>query len=98
MDGGFQTMVRVLSGDLEFCQEIKLLCSLASTLIKQCTNKGTQGVQARYGAELPPFISIVQCPGRPVISGVDYFLFTECHGLEIAPVLLLRHKNGARVN
>ena len=42
----------------------------ASTLIKQCTNKGTQGVQARYGTELPPFISIVQYvyPGRPVIS------------------------------
>ena len=30
-------------------------------------NKGTQRVQARYGAELPPFISIVRYPGRPVI-------------------------------
>ena len=43
----------------------------ASTLIKQCTNKGTQGVRARYGAELPPFISIVQCPGRPDILGME---------------------------
>ena len=33
--------------------------------------KGTQGVQARYGAELPPFISIVQYPARPVILGVE---------------------------
>ena len=31
-----------------------------------------QGGQARYGAELPPFISIVQCPGRPVILGMDF--------------------------
>ena len=33
-------------------------------------NKGTQGVPARYGAELPPFISIVRYPGRPVILGM----------------------------
>ena len=46
----------------------------ASTLIKQCTNKGTQGVQARYDAELPPIISIVRYPGRPVISVPDDFL------------------------
>ena len=44
----------------------------ASTPIKQCTNKGMQGVQARYGAELPPFISIVQYPGRPVILGMEH--------------------------
>ena len=31
-------------------------------------NKGTRGVQASYGAELPPIISIVRYPGRPVIS------------------------------
>ena len=31
----------------------------------------TQGVQVRYGAEFLPFISIVQCPGRPVILGMD---------------------------
>ena len=29
--------------------------------------KGTQGVQARYDAELPLIISIVRYPGRPVI-------------------------------
>ena len=27
--------------------------------------KGTQGVRARYSAELPPIISIVRYPGRP---------------------------------
>ena len=39
--------------------------------MKQCTDKGTQRVQARYGAELPPFISIVQYSGRPVILGME---------------------------
>ena len=34
-------------------------------------NKGTQGVRARYGAELAPIISIVRYPGRPVISGPE---------------------------
>ena len=34
-------------------------------------NKGTQGVRARCSAELPPFISIVRCPGRPVILGME---------------------------
>ena len=41
-----------------------------STPIKQSTIK-KQGVRARYGAELPPFISIVRCPGRPVILGME---------------------------
>ena len=36
-------------------------------LLNEVQNKGTQGVQARYGAELPPFISIVRHTGRPVI-------------------------------
>ena len=31
-------------------------------LLNKVQTKGTQGVQARYGAELPPFISIVQYP------------------------------------
>ena len=41
--------------------------------IKRSTkkNKGTQGVQARYDAELPPFISIVQHTGRPVMLGME---------------------------
>ena len=37
-------------------------------LLNNVENKGTQGVRARYGAELPPVISIVRYPGRPVIS------------------------------
>ena len=40
-------------------------------LLNEVQNKGTQGVQARYGAELPPLISIVRYPGRPVILGID---------------------------
>ena len=28
-------------------------------------------MRARYGAELPPFISIVRHPSRPVILGMD---------------------------
>ena len=35
-------------------------------------NKGTQGVQAKYVAELPPFISIFQYPSRPVILGMHF--------------------------
>ena len=46
-------------------------------LFNNVENKGTQGVRARYGAELPPFISIVRYPGRPVILGKD--LHTEFH-------------------
>ena len=40
-------------------------------LLNEVQNKGTQGVQVRYGAELPPFVSVVQCPGRPVILGME---------------------------
>ena len=40
-------------------------------LLNNVQNKGTQGVQARYGAELPPFISIVRCPGLPVMLGME---------------------------
>ena len=45
--------------------------SLFPTLLNEVQNKGTQGVRARYGAELPPIISIVRYPGRPVILGMD---------------------------
>ena len=42
-----------------------------STPIKQkVQNKATQEVRARYDAELHPFVSIVQCPGHPVILGM----------------------------
>ena len=40
-------------------------------LLHNVENKGKRGVRARYGAELPPFISTVRCPGRPVILGMD---------------------------
>ena len=36
------------------------------------TDKGMRGVRARYAAVLPPNISIVRHPGRPVISGMDF--------------------------
>ena len=45
--------------------------SLFPTLLNEVQNKGTQGVRARYGAELPPIISIVRYAGRPVILGMD---------------------------
>ena len=45
--------------------------SLFPTLLNEVQNKGTQGVRARYGAELPPIISIVRYPGRPVILVPD---------------------------
>ena len=44
--------------------------SLFPTLLNEVQNKGTQGVRARYGAELPPIISIVRY-GRPVILGME---------------------------
>ena len=40
-------------------------------LLNKVQNKGMQGVQARSCAELPPFISIVRHPGRPVILGME---------------------------
>ena len=36
-------------------------------IVNKVQNEGTQGVRARYCAEFPPLISIVRCPGRPVI-------------------------------
>ena len=38
-------------------------------MYKQGNARGTGEV--RRGAELPPFISIVQYPGRPVILGME---------------------------
>ena len=46
-------------------------------LLNKAQNKGTQGVRARYGAELPPIISIVRYPGRPVILVPEYMLETN---------------------
>ena len=45
-------------------------------LLNNVENKGMQGVRARYGADLPPFISTVRYPGRPVILGMDPLLLT----------------------
>ena len=55
--------------------------SLFPTLLNEVENKGTQWVRARYGAELPPIISIVRCPGRPVISVPDLLHSTQEQGL-----------------
>ena len=55
--------------------------SLFPTLLNEVQNKGMQGVRARYGAELPPIISIVRYPGRPVISvpeNFSFFFFSVC--------------------
>ena len=51
--------------------------SLFPTLLNEVQNKGTQGVRARYGGELPPIISIVRYPGRPVISVPDQKPFRD---------------------
>ena len=48
-----------------------LKAPLFPPLANRAQNKGTRGVQARYGTELPPFISIVRCSGRPVRLGMD---------------------------
>ena len=40
-------------------------------LSKKAQSQGTQGVRARYDAELPPFISIVRQPGRPIILSME---------------------------
>ena len=40
--------------------------------MKISIKKGTRGVHARYDAELPPFISIVRCPGHPIILGMVF--------------------------
>ena len=42
-----------------------------STSMKQSTKQGNARARARYSAELPPIISIVRYPGRPVILGMD---------------------------
>ena len=65
----------------------RLKALLFPPLLNKVQNKGTQGVQARYGAELPPFISIVQYPGRPVIFGMalelrDLRLVRGCVGTD----------------
>ena len=52
----------------------RLKTLLFPSLLNKVQNKGTQGVWARYGAELPPFISIVRYPGRPVILGMENLL------------------------
>ena len=55
-------------------------------LLNNVENKGTQGVRARYGAELPPFISIVRYPGRPVILGMDFSAQSFSRSLRVIDV------------
>ena len=43
----------------------------ASGPIEISIKKGTRGVHTRYDMVLLPFISIVRCPGRPVIPVPD---------------------------
>ena len=50
---------------------------LLPTVLNKVQNKGTQGVRARCDAKLPPFISIVQCPGRPVMWVPDFQSFSQ---------------------
>ena len=62
-------------------------------------------MQARYDAELPPFISLVRHPGHPVILGMDFLGIshkigeintaqrpTKTSGLKIASNCVLRDK------
>ena len=56
---------------------------LLPALVNKVQNKGTQGARARYDAELPPIISIVQCPVRPVISVPELFLPPFAPGLSL---------------
>ena len=42
-------------------------------LWNEAQSKETQEVRARYDAELPPLISIVRHPGRPVILGTESY-------------------------
>ena len=50
---------------------LHVCCGTFVLLLKN--NKGTRGVHASYDTVLPPFISIVWSPGRPVISVPDLF-------------------------
>ena len=44
---------------------------LFAPILNKVQNKGTRGVPVRHGEELPPFISMVRYPGRPVILGME---------------------------
>ena len=46
--------------------------------MKISIEKGTRGVRARYDAALPPFISFVRSPGRPVILVSDRLRSSRC--------------------
>ena len=52
-------------------------------LLNKVQNKGTQGVQARYGAELPPLNSPLSSTPRPVILGMEVCFSQNC-----APLLI----------
>ena len=54
-------------------------------LFNKAQNKGMQGVRARYDTELPPFISVVRHPGRPVKScwawSMEFLGVTDVHAV-----------------
>ena len=53
-------------------------------------------MRARYDAQLPPIISIVRCPGRPVISVPELCLLAtrpRCHEAHATGVVLSRHES-----
>ena len=51
-----------------------------------------RGVRASYDAVLPPKISIVWHPGRPVISGMERRLLVNPYGREIQTEFFLLGK------
>ena len=54
-------------------QSLRLSISLPNFVkLGKAQNKGMQGVKARYDTALPPFISIVWHPGRPIILGMIF--------------------------
>ena len=56
---------------------------LSPPLLNEVQNKGTQGVRARYHAELPPFIPILRHPGRPVTLGMEFSILPPNDLLEL---------------
>ena len=69
--------------------------SLFPTLLNEVQNKGTQGVRARYGAELLPIISIVRYPGRPVISVPEKCLPLNCRAVTLTAGAILKEEKKA---
>ena len=71
----------------------------ASRPMKINTKEGTRGVRARYDAALPPFISVVRAPDRPVMSVPDtgFSRALECHPPPLGPQTAESSKSIPRV-